>query len=247
MVRRADVRGLTEDVRTADPTEPNAWLKRVVPSTRRRSLPASSRLCMLSEGGPSKTIRPSWMNRTREATGSTSSGGCASRRGSSSTSPARGSMPGPRGIWFGSRPAGRLVHDEDVRVVQQAAWPSRRAACILWTACRSACAPTEDSEHWSTTVSIRRRSSAEPSSAGGAEELEQADGRHVGIQRPVLGQVSEPSRDLDPVVLHVDPGDLGKAMRGSNEAGQAAASSSSSPAPFGLEERHDLPLGNGRS
>ena len=72
----------------------------------------------LRAGLPSKTILPSWMNRTRSATGSTSWRMWVETSTVFDLPSSRISVRTPR-IWFGSRPAGRLVHDQDLGVVQQ--------------------------------------------------------------------------------------------------------------------------------
>ena len=69
-------------------------------------------------GAPSKTMRPSWMNSTRSATGSTSWRMWVETRIVLDRPSSRISWRTPP-IWFGSRPAGRLVHDQHVGVVQQ--------------------------------------------------------------------------------------------------------------------------------
>ena len=78
---------------------------------------------------------------------------------------------------------------------------------------------------------------------GVGEELEQAAGRHVGIERPILRQVAEPLGTGEPVGRHVVAGNPGRAGRG-GEVARQDLHRGALPGAVGAQEGDDLAAGN---
>ena len=76
-----------------------------------------------------------------------------------------------------------------------------------------------------------------------AEEPQQLQRRHVGVERPVLGQIPEPLRGFDALLPHVEPGNRGTAGARGQEARQHAHQRGLA-GPVRPQEGHDLALGD---
>ena len=79
---------------------------------------------------------------------------------------------------------------------------------------------TLPSEQSSMILAIRSLLLRAGKPAGVGKEIQEAAGRHVGIQRPVLGQIAQPGGTGQPVGRHVVAGDPSHALRGGQVAGQ---------------------------
>ena len=148
-----------------------------------------------SAGVPSKTILPSWMNSTRSATGSTSWRMWVETRIVFDL-PEVADQRAHAADLVRVESAGRLVHDQDFRVVQAAPGPSRRAGDSPWRACRSACGRPSPASTGSMTASIRLGKPAEPDSPRAAPKNFEA-GR-AGSCRDRAGRSRADSRGARP-------------------------------------------------
>ena len=119
----------------------------------------------------------------------------------------------------GVEPAGGLVHDQHLGVVQQGlrhrnplAIPFRELADRF---VRNRLERTLSDDGLDALVQPgRRHPSRRP------EETKQAQRRHVGIKRAVFRQIAQVLGRADPIGLHVDPGDVRRAVRGRHKPGQ---------------------------
>ena len=135
-----------------------------------------------------------------------------------------------------------LVHDQHLRVVQQGLGQPHPLLVALRELADGLL------EHEVEGADLDDRLDAVPERprghlAGLAEEAEQLERRHVGVERPVLGQVAEPLRRLDALLPHVEPGDRGAARARREKAGEHAHQGGLA-GPVRPQEGHHLPLGN---
>jgi hypothetical protein len=142
-------------------------------------------------------------------------------------------------IWLGSR---RLVEDQDVRFVQEHLGhadplpiPLRELADRLADHA-SQFALVDDG-----LDPLRPTRPLEPPRVG--EELEQAAGGHVGVERAVFGEIPQPGGPGEPVGRHVEAGDAGRAG-GGGEIPREHLHRRALPGAVGTEKGDDLAAGH---
>ncbi len=142
----------------------------------------------------------------------------------------------------GVEPARRFVEDQDLGVVQKCLRHRGPLAISLGKLADRLVGDGFERAALNDGVDpVGERLSRE--SAGRPEELEQSAGGHVGVERTVLGQVSQMLGRIDPIFLDVDAGDARRPFRGCDEPGQQAHRGRLAGA-VGSEKGDDLALGN---
>ena len=134
----------------------------------------------------------------------------------------------------------RLVHDQDVGIVQQ----RLGQAHALLEPLRQPADRLLDHQPQRTQLDDGVDAALEglPELARLAEEGEQLERRHVGIQRAVLRQVSQAPGRLDAMLPHVHPAD-GRAARAGRQIPRQHPHHRGLARAVGPEEGHDLTLG----